>query len=54
VSPEMVQPASMFSPVISIFSSLSWEHSWASVILCPALGQSATSLAASDRGVSGP
>ena len=54
VSPDVVQPASMLSPVMSIFSSLSWEHSWGSVILCPALGQSATRRAASERGVSGP
>ena len=54
VSPTVVHPASMFSPVMSIFSSLSWEHSCASVILCPALGRSAQRRPASDRGVSGP
>ena len=54
VSPTVVQPANMLRPVMSIFSSFSWEHSCGSVILCPALGRSAHRRPASDRGVSGP
>ena len=53
-SPEAPHPASMFSPVMSIFSSLSWEHSWASKGFSPCGVRSDEMRPAADSGVSGP
>ena len=53
-SPLAPQPASMFRPVMSIFISLSWEHSCASKGFIPYMVRSDDSLPVADSGVWGP
>ena len=53
-SPDAPHPASMFSPDMSIFISLSCEHSWASNGFSPWGVRSDDMRPAADSGVSGP